>query len=97
MSRRRYTITQWRKNVFIEQEVLALTRVVKGQTEHARMDVVFNLNGSVTYLDVSIDDPFVLQSVPGVCSQHKTRTYGQASRKEQIRQVFTHQLRSFHP
>ena len=31
--------------VFIEQEVLALTRVVNGQTEHARMDLVFNLHG----------------------------------------------------
>ena len=40
--------------VSIEQEVPALTRVVNGQTEHARMDLVFNLNGSVTYLDVSI-------------------------------------------
>ena len=39
---------------FIEQEVPALTRVVNGQTEHARMDLVFNLNGSVTYLDVSL-------------------------------------------
>ena len=27
--------------VFVEQEVLALTRVVNGQTEHARMDLVF--------------------------------------------------------
>ena len=44
--------------VFIEQEVLALTRVVNGQTEHARMDLVFNLNGSVAYLDVSIVAPF---------------------------------------
>ena len=44
--------------VFIEQEVPALTRVVNGQTEHARMDLVFNLNGSVTYLDVSIVAPF---------------------------------------
>ena len=44
--------------VFIEQEVLALTRVVNGQTEHARMDLVFNLNGSVTYLDFSIVAPF---------------------------------------
>ena len=44
--------------VFIEQEVPALTRVVNGQTEHTRMDLVFNLNGSVTYLDVSIVDPF---------------------------------------
>ena len=40
--------------VFIEQEVPALTRVVDGQTEHARMDLVFNLHGSITYLDVSI-------------------------------------------
>ena len=40
--------------VVIEQEVPALTRVVNGQTENARMDLVFNLNGSVTYLDVSI-------------------------------------------
>ena len=44
--------------VFIEQELTALTRVVNGQTEHARMDLVFNLNGSVTYLDVSIVAPF---------------------------------------
>ena len=44
--------------VFIEQEVLALTRVVNGQTEHARMDLVFYLNGSITYLDVSIVAPF---------------------------------------
>ena len=44
--------------VFIEQEVPALTRVVNGQSEHARMDLVFNLNGSVTYLDVSIVAPF---------------------------------------
>ena len=43
--------------VFIEQEVPTLTRVVNGQTEHARMDLVFNLNGSITYLDVSIVAP----------------------------------------
>ena len=44
--------------VFIEQEVPALTRVVNGRSEHARMDLVVNLNGSVTYLDVSIVAPF---------------------------------------
>ena len=44
--------------VFIEQEVPVLTRVVNRQTEHARMDLVFNLNGSITYLDVSIVAPF---------------------------------------
>ena len=32
------------EKVFIEQEVPALTRVVNGQSEHARMDLVFNLN-----------------------------------------------------
>ena len=44
--------------VYIEQEVPALTRVVNGQTEHARMDLVFNLHGSITYLHVSIVAPF---------------------------------------
>ena len=34
--------------------LLSLSRVVNGQREHARMDLVFNLNGSVTFLDVSI-------------------------------------------
>ena len=43
-----------RVKVFIEQEVSALTHVVNGQTEHARMDLVFNLDGSVTFLDVYI-------------------------------------------
>ena len=42
----------------LNNEVPALTRVVNGQTEHARMDLVFNLNGSVTYLDVSMVAPF---------------------------------------
>ena len=36
--------------VFVSS-VLALTRVVNGQAEHARMDLVFNLNG---LCDVSI-------------------------------------------
>ena len=44
--------------VFIEQKVPALTRVVNGQPERARMDLVFNLHGSITYLDVSIVAPF---------------------------------------
>ena len=44
--------------VFIEQEVPALTSVVNGQPERARMDLVFNLHGSITYLDVSIVAPF---------------------------------------
>ena len=83
--------------VFIEQEIPALTHVVNGQTEHARMDLVFNLNGSVTYLDGCLCCcSLLLQSVPGLSSQHKTRTYGQKSGEEQIRQVSTHQSRSVH-
>ena len=39
--------------VYIEQAVPALTRTVDGPVEHARMDLLFILNGSVTYLDVS--------------------------------------------
>ena len=31
---------------------------MEGQREHVRMDLVFNLNGSATYLDVSIVAPF---------------------------------------
>ena len=44
---RRDTVTQWHQ-----------TRVVKGKREYARMDLVFNLNGSATYLDVSVVAPF---------------------------------------
>ena len=82
--------------VFIEQEVPALTRVVNGQTEHARMDLVFNLHGSITYLDVSIVAPFSCNPSLGVCCQHKTRTYGQESGEDQIRQVPTHQSGPVH-
>ena len=60
--------------VFIEQEVPA----VNGQREHARMDLVFNLNGSVTYLDVSIVPPS-LQPVPCCHNQHLPKTHGQES------------------
>ena len=68
--------------VFIEQEVLALTRVVNGQTEHARMDLVFNLNGSVTYVDVSIVAPFSCNPSLVSAASTKTRTYGRNSGKE---------------
>ena len=44
--------------VFVEQEVPALTRLVNTQTEDARMDLVFDLNDSVTNLDVSFVPPF---------------------------------------
>ena len=66
--------------VFVEQEVPALTRVVNGQTEHARMDLVFNLNGSVTYLDVSIVAPFSCS--PSVVSAASTKPGLMAKRAE---------------
>ena len=70
--------------VFIEQEVPALTRVVNGQTEHARMGLVFNLNGSVTYLDVSIVAPF--SGNPSLVSAASTKPelMAKKSREEQI-------------
>ena len=52
--------------VFIEQEVPALPRVVNGQVEHARMDLVFNHNGSTTYLDVAIVSPFSCSPAPSL-------------------------------
>ena len=66
--------------VFIEQEVPALTRVVNGQTEHARMDLVFNLNVSVTYLDVSIVALFSCN--PSVVSAASTKPGLMAKRSE---------------
>ena len=53
--------------VFIEQEVPALTRVVNGQTEHARMDLVFNLHGFDHVFGRLYRCSLLLQSVPGVC------------------------------
>ena len=66
--------------VFIEQEVPALSRVVNGQTEHARMDLVFYLNGSVTYLDVSIVAPFSCS--PSLVSAASTKPGLMAKRAE---------------
>ena len=66
--------------VYIEQEVLALTRVVNGHTEHAWMDLVFNFNGSVTYLDVSIVAPFSCS--PSVVSAASTKPGLMAKRAE---------------
>ena len=82
--------------VFNEQEVRALTRVVNGQTEYDRMDLVFDLGGSVTCLDVSIVAPFSCSPSLVSAGQHKTRTHGQESGEEQIRQLPTHQSCSFH-
>ena len=69
--------------VFIEQEVPALTRVVNGQTEHARMDLVFNLNGSITYLDVSIVAPFSCN--PSLVSAASTKPGLKAKRAEKTK------------
>ena len=66
--------------VFVEQVVPALTRVVNGQREHARMDLVFNLDGSVTYLDVSVVAP--LSCNPSLVSGASTRPGHMAKRAE---------------
>ena len=73
--------------VFIEQEVHVLARVVNGQSEHARMDLVFNLNGSVTYLEVSIVVPFSCN--PSLVSAAMTRTHGQRAEKNKFNR-YTH-------
>ena len=69
--------------VFIEQEVPALTRVVNGQTEHARMDLVFNLHGSITYLDVSIVAPFSCN--PSLVAAASTKPGLMAKRAEKVK------------
>ena len=69
--------------VFIEQEVLALTRVVNGQTEHVRTDPVFNLNGSITYLGVSIVAPFSCN--PSLVSAASTKPGLMAKRAEKTK------------
>ena len=74
--------------VFIEQEVLALTRVVNGQTEHARMDLVFNLNGSVTFLDVSIVAPFSCS--PSLVSAASTKPRHMARERRRANLTGTH-------
>ena len=79
--------------VFIEQEVPALTRVVNGQSEHARMDLVCNLNGTVTYLDVSIVAPFSCN--PSLVSAASTRPGLMAKRAEKKNLTDTHTSTSF--
>ena len=61
--------------VYIEQASPALTRMVNGQVEHVRMDLVFDHNGSTTYLGVASSH---------CCSQYPTRSHGQKSIEEQI-------------
>ena len=66
--------------MYIEQEVPALTRVVNGQREHARMDLVFKLNRSTTYLDVAIVAPFSCN--PALVAAASTRPGHMAKRAE---------------
>ena len=66
--------------VFIEQEVPALSRVVNGHREDARVDLVFNLNGPVTYLDVSFVAPFSCN--PSLVSAASTKPGLMAKRAE---------------
>ena len=66
--------------VFVEQEVPALTRAVNGRTEHARMDLAICLDGSVTYLDVSIVAPFSCS--PSLVSAASTKPGLMAKRAE---------------
>ena len=59
--------------VFIEQEVPALTRVVNGQSEHARMDLVFQPQ-RINHISGCLHCcSFLLQSVDGLSSQHPTK------------------------
>ena len=57
--------------VYIKQAVPAFTRIVNRQREHARVDLVFDLNGSTTYLDVAIVVPF--SSNPALVAAASTR------------------------
>ena len=66
--------------MFVEQEVPALTRMVNGQREHARTDLVFNLNGPATHLDVSIVPPFSYN--PSLVAAASTRPGHMAKRAE---------------
>ena len=79
--------------VFIEQEVPALTRVVNGLTEHARMDLVFNLNGSITYLHVSTVAPFSCN--PSLVSAASTKPGLMARERRRPNLTGTHTSISF--
>ena len=78
--------------VFIEKKVPALTRIVHGQPERARMDHVFNLHGSITNLDVSIVAPFSCNTSLVSAASAKPGFYGQESGEDQIRQVPLHKF-----
>ena len=66
--------------VYIEQAVPALTKMVNGQAEHARMDLVFDHNDFTTYLDVAIVSP--CSSCPAFIAAASTRPGHMAKRAE---------------
>ena len=65
--------------VYIEQAVPALTKMVNGQVEHARMDLVFDHNGFSTYLDVAIVSPF--SSCPALIAAASKRRMGHMAKR----------------
>ena len=65
------------------KSVTALARVVNGQMEHARMDLVFKLNGSTTYLDVAMVSPFSCN--PALVAAASTRAGHMAKRAEKYK------------
>ena len=75
-----YTHTKAPRYYLNRKYLLLLARIVNGQREHARMDLVFNLNGSVTHLDVSIVAAFSCN--PSLVSASSTRPGHMAKRAE---------------
>ena len=68
----------------LNKKYVPLPVLSTGQTEHARVDLVFNFHGSDHVFGRLYRCSLLLQSVPGFYRQHKTRTYGQESGEEQI-------------
>ena len=69
--------------VYIEKSIPALIRVVNGRVEHARMDLVFDHNGSTTHLDVAIISPFY--SNPALIAAASIRPGHMAKRAEKVK------------
>ena len=65
--------------VYIEQAVPALTRVMNGQREHARMDLVFKPQRFHHVPGCGHCGSFFQQPCPRCCSQHQPRSHGQES------------------
>ena len=69
--------------MYIEQAIPPLTRVVNGQVERARMDLVFDQNGSTMFLDVAINSPF--SSSPALIAAASKRPGDMAKRAEKVK------------